>query len=228
MIHESAITIAIIGSRGYRNQDRIRAYIARIARKHPRAVIVTGAHYPRDSDKPRDRMAITATIGVDLIACEAARAVGLRTVLVPADWEAPGMARAAGLYRNAIIVQLAKHAVAFWDLNSRGTVQGMTLAHDAGKLSAIHYGNSATFPTTWHDFVCHPMGSWSIQTPEGRARPFTAGLTIGGDLSPKVIESAPILAACGLEVGLTPGQALARIQINGFELARCGQIGLIP
>lgn len=108
--------IAIIGSREYPNQDAIHAYVQRLPKS---TVIVSGL-----------------ARGVDSEARRAALEHGLNVVDVPALWVHHG--RGAGFKRNRIIIDLATHVVAFWDLQSRGTQHGLRLARDAGKPIKVY------------------------------------------------------------------------------------------
>lgn len=68
--------------------------------------------------------------GVDTYAIEAAKAHGLGTIIHDADWEKYG--RRAGPLRNEQIVADADRVVAFWNGKSRGTLNTLAIAADAG------------------------------------------------------------------------------------------------
>jgi glycerophosphoryl diester phosphodiesterase len=64
--------------------------------------------------------------GVDSWAVEAAHKTGLATEVIEADWETHG--RSAGPIRNQEIVRRSDEVAAFWDGNSRGTLNTIALA----------------------------------------------------------------------------------------------------
>ena len=77
--------------------------------------------------------------GVDSWAEVAARARGLGVEVFHADWE--GLGRKAGPIRNGQIVGASDRIVAFWDGQSRGTLNTIVQAHRAG-LPIEVYGPS--------------------------------------------------------------------------------------
>jgi hypothetical protein len=93
------VRLAIVGSRGFAELDRVRDYVAKL---HPKCTVISGG-----------------ARGVDTVAELAARARGLAVEVFHADWEGAG--RRAGLLRNRRIVESCEELVAFWDGRSPGT-----------------------------------------------------------------------------------------------------------
>lgn len=103
--------LALIGSRDYPALDLVRRFIV---------------------DLPADTVVVSGGArGVDSAAEDAARAVGLRVLVLEPDWETLG--RRAGLVRNEEVVDEVDEVVAWWDGESRGTVHALQLAVEAGK-----------------------------------------------------------------------------------------------
>ncbi|MGY4304577.1 cytochrome c peroxidase [Bradyrhizobium sp. USDA 4369] len=86
--------------------------------------------------------------GVDTWAIEAARSLGLPTLIIQADWERHG--RKAGPLRNAELVRKVDEIAAFWDGRSRGTLNTVMLALQAG-LPVQIFGENGEILVT--DFV---------------------------------------------------------------------------
>lgn len=103
--------LALIGSRDYPLPDHVRRFVLDLP--HGVVVISGGAR------------------GVDSIAEDTARAVGLEVFVLEPDWAQYG--RRAGLLRNEDVVDEADEVVAWWDGQSRGTVHALRLAVKAGK-----------------------------------------------------------------------------------------------
>lgn len=103
--------IAIVGSRDYSQLEAVRAFVDSLPKD---AVVVSG----------RGR-------GVDTAAEMRARERGLQTLIFPADWARHG--RQAGFLRNPLIVNACDQLVAFWDGESRGTADTLSLARRANK-----------------------------------------------------------------------------------------------
>lgn len=106
------MNIAIVGSRGYLNYEAVYNYVLNNFRDGD--VLVSGG-CPR---------------GADYLAERAAGALGIKTLIFPADWNRLG--KSAGFIRNADIVKNADKLVAFWDGESRGTQHVIGLANKAG------------------------------------------------------------------------------------------------
>jgi len=103
--------VAIVGSRKYTNLRKVQTYIANL---------------------PKDTTVISGGApGVDRIAEMAARRLGLKVVIYPAQWDVYG--KMAGIIRNAQIVTECDRLVAFWDNVSRGTRDSIDKARKAGK-----------------------------------------------------------------------------------------------
>lgn len=103
--------VAVVGSRDFPRLDEVRAYVASLPAD---TVIVSGG-----------------ARGVDTAAVDEARRLGMRYIVLPADWKTWG--KRAGFMRNADIVAAADEIVAFWDGVSRGTRHTIALAEAAGK-----------------------------------------------------------------------------------------------
>lgn len=102
--------IAIVGSINFSNPDLVREYVQAL----PKGVtIVSGG-----------------AKGVDTWAEEAALESGLDTLIFQADWE--GLGRRAGPIRNEQIIAHADRVVAFWNATSRGTLNSLINALNAG------------------------------------------------------------------------------------------------
>jgi hypothetical protein len=80
---------------------------------------------------PDDSLVVSGgAVGVDSWAEEAARDRGLSTLVLHANWD--GLGRKAGPLRNAEIIAHADSVVAFWNRKSRGTLNALVQARDAG------------------------------------------------------------------------------------------------
>ena len=109
--------IAIVGSRDYKNLDKVENYILQL-------------------DPANDVVISGGARGVDKVAELSAKQRGIPTVIFEANWKEFG--RSAGFRRNADIVKAADSIVAFWDGSSRGTQHTVDLARKAGKLVVIY------------------------------------------------------------------------------------------
>jgi hypothetical protein len=78
--------------------------------------------------------------GVDTIADKYAGLIGFRTHVLPAQWERPDGStdKLAGFTRNTLLVEHADRVVAFWNGESRGTLDTIRKARAAGKLHAVY------------------------------------------------------------------------------------------
>lgn len=106
--------VAVIGSRGYPHERLVRRFVETLARKDPETILVSGG-----------------ARGVDHWAEDEARHRGLKVEIYPADWE--NLGRGAGFARNTTIVENSDVVVAFWDGKSRGTLDSIKKARQAGK-----------------------------------------------------------------------------------------------
>lgn len=115
--------VAIVGSRGYPRMDDVRACVRRLAAHFAtrQGLVVVSGTEPTTS-----RLAFC----VDSVAIHEARALGVRTIVHAADWDAGG--RGAGLARNSRIVADADAVVGFWS-GTRGTADTLRKAMQAGK-----------------------------------------------------------------------------------------------
>ena len=103
--------VAIVGSRGYRNLEEVRQFVRECERS---TTIVSGG-----------------ASGVDSVAVDEARRLGMTYEVHLPDWAVHG--RAAGAIRNRVIVESADEIVAFWDGVSKGTKITIDMARAAGK-----------------------------------------------------------------------------------------------
>lgn len=103
--------VAIVGSRGYSSEQQVRRYVAALAED---TVIVSGG-----------------ARGVDTWALDEARRRGMRVVLHRPDWGRYG--KRAGFVRNSLIVRDCDRCVAFWDGQSRGTMDTVRKCEESGK-----------------------------------------------------------------------------------------------
>jgi hypothetical protein len=102
--------IAIVGSKSFTRPELVMEYVRRLPSG---AVIVSGG-----------------APGVDSAAEVAAQGSGRAVLVFDADWQKHG--RRAGPLRNAQIVENADRVVAFWNGRSRGTLNTVVLATEAG------------------------------------------------------------------------------------------------
>lgn len=107
--------VAIVGSRDF---PRLMLVVEYVHGLPPDTVVVSGGAY-----------------GVDMVAAREADKAGLVVVEYKADWETHG--KGAGMIRNTLIVEQADVVVAFWDGESRGTLDTMKKAHAASKLTRV-------------------------------------------------------------------------------------------
>ncbi len=75
--------------------------------------------------------------GVDQMAERYAKEKGIKLMLFPAEWNKYG--RAAGPIRNEEVVKLADTVIAFWDGQSKGTKNLISLAKQYNKILNIIY-----------------------------------------------------------------------------------------
>jgi len=76
--------------------------------------------------------------GVDQTAENAARARGLQVEsypVTPEQWRTLG--RKAGMLRNTVLIELSDTVVAFWDEQSKGTLDSIRKAEAANKLLCV-------------------------------------------------------------------------------------------
>lgn len=107
--------LAVIGSRGYHDRERVFAYLDKVLDKlGDRLMLVSGA----------------ATNGPDAFAEIWAKKRGVPILLFPADWS---KGKGAGHARNTKIVDAADTVVAFWDGSSPGTKDSISKAFERGK-----------------------------------------------------------------------------------------------
>ena len=110
------MNIAVVGSRGYPSREKVVNYVLAL---------------------PAGTMVISGgAVGVDSWAEEAAKKAGLSTHILPAEWSKYG--KVAGFMRNGQIVALSAKVVAFWDGESRGTLDTIKKAVKSGKPVEIY------------------------------------------------------------------------------------------
>ena len=109
------VRVAIVGSRNYKDLSEVREYVLSLPQG---TVIITGG-----------------ANGVDSVAAAAAEDAGLKVVVHAAEWALYG--KAAGPIRNRKIVEDCDKLVAFWDDESPGTKNSISLASKAGKLEKV-------------------------------------------------------------------------------------------
>lgn len=107
--------IGIVGSRDYPDLNQVREYVRTLPRG---TVVVTGG-----------------AKGVDTVAEEEARRRKLKVVVHRAQWEKH--AKSAGIIRNKVLVNDCDEVVAFWDNESAGTKNTISVASKAGKLLRV-------------------------------------------------------------------------------------------
>ena len=107
--------VAIVGSRNWREGERIADYINRLPAD---TVIISGG-----------------ARGADSMAAKIARYRGLEVVEYLPDWNANG--KAAGVMRNTTIVENADAVVAFWDGKSKGTIDTVNKALAAAHIRQV-------------------------------------------------------------------------------------------
>jgi len=115
--------VAIVGSRNYRDLDRVRRYVASL----PKGTIVVSG----------------GARGVDKTAERAAKEHGLNVCIYYPNWE---KGRGAGLARNKQIVHNCDRLVAFHDGESRGTMFTIEFAAQMSREVIV-------FPDMPADFV---------------------------------------------------------------------------
>lgn len=108
-------SVAIVGSRSWRDVRKIRAYIQ---------ALPSGTHILSGGAE-----------GADMLAQTEAKRCGFRVFVYAPDWKKYG--RAAGAVRNEEIVKSADRVVAFWDGKSKGTRITIDLAKRYGKPCEI-------------------------------------------------------------------------------------------
>lgn len=132
--------VAIVGSRGFLPLDAVGAWMR--------------------CSLPRDTIVVSGGArGVDLAALEQAHALGMVTVVYAPEWRRPDgtINRGAGFARNQLIVDQADRVVAFWDGQSRGTLDTIRRAAKAGKpVTLVRWeGTRLLVMDDWHEQTKH-------------------------------------------------------------------------
>jgi predicted Rossmann fold nucleotide-binding protein DprA/Smf involved in DNA uptake len=107
--------IAIVGSREWVDYDEVERYVGMLSTSD--IVISGGAR------------------GVDTRAVEFAKRRGLVTIVLLPDWNTHG--KAAGVIRNAQIVEQSEVVLAFWDSKSKGTLDTIRKALNAPHIKRV-------------------------------------------------------------------------------------------
>lgn len=112
--------VAIVGSRNFPNLPLVATTVQSLAKKlgKENLTIVSGG-----------------ARGVDSAAEFAAREAGVAVISIKADWDTYG--KAAGLIRNTDIINQADIVIAFWDGQSRGTMDSVRKAVEMGKKITV-------------------------------------------------------------------------------------------
>jgi hypothetical protein len=105
--------VAVVGSRTFPQLVLVKRYVERLFAKYPDAIVVSGAAQ-----------------GVDRVAENAARHLGMATDIYPADWNTHGLA--AGPIRNGVMLDNSDIVVAFIVDGSRGTADMIRQAEKRG------------------------------------------------------------------------------------------------
>ena len=109
------MTVAIVGGRNFHNRELLFEKMHQAHKKHRFTGVVSGG-----------------ATGADMLGAHWAEAVGLPLTEHFPDWEKDG--KAAAFIRNALIVDDADIIIAFWDGESRGTIDTIKKAKAKGKL----------------------------------------------------------------------------------------------
>ena len=118
------MTVGIVGSRGFANEDQVRAFVRTLPSHY--AIVSGGA------------------AGVDSWAEDEAKKRGITVLVHLADWKTYG--KRAGMIRNVLIVNDADEVHAFWDGESRGTKHSIILAKRSKKPCTVHLPVPAVEP----------------------------------------------------------------------------------
>lgn len=113
------LSVAVVGSRGFANKYLMGMWLT----AHMPAVhIISGG-----------------ARGPDTWAIDWAQLTGVPYTIYPADWDRYG--KRAGFLRNTTLVEKADWIVAFWDGKSRGTLDTIRKAHEAGKRVTVVFAS---------------------------------------------------------------------------------------
>ena len=121
--------VAVIGSRKFPDLDLVSAFVKDLP---PGTMVVSGG-----------------APGVDAAAEFAARLAHLPTLTFRADWDRFG--KSAGMRRNADIIANADKVAAFWDGESKGTLNAINLAKSNRKPLVIVYPGLQVEEVTYAD-----------------------------------------------------------------------------
>jgi len=111
-------TVAIVGSRTYKNEEELFRLMDGIYLDTLFTKIVSGG-----------------AAGADSLGAKYARIRGFTKLIIRPDWKTYG--RSAGFMRNQLIVDACDFVVAFWDGKSKGTLDTLKKAEKIGKRTII-------------------------------------------------------------------------------------------
>lgn len=140
--------VAIVGSRAFPNRDLVTRFVRALP---PGTIVVSGG-----------------ARGVDQWAEDTAVECGLETRIFHADWTSLG--RRAGPIRNAKIVAESDILIAFWDGRSRGTLNTILTAREAGLPTKIFDGDGAEVPIAHACVVAEEVGATAAWREGRRSR----------------------------------------------------------
>ena len=112
--------IAIVGSRDFSDMDFARWKIYRFL----------------DERKRQDIVVSGGARGIDSLAEEVVKQMGMTCTVYEADWQKYG--KQAGFIRNRSIINGADYIIAFWDGKSKGTKHSIDLALEQNKPIDIY------------------------------------------------------------------------------------------
>ena len=118
-----SLKLAVIGSRTFDNYELLVESIKGITKK----------------DKPFTHIVSGGAKGADKLGEQYAKEYKLETIIYYPNWQKYG--KAAGFIRNEDIIKEADEVIAFWDGQSRGTLNSINHAKKQKKLiHLIHFG----------------------------------------------------------------------------------------
>lgn len=122
--------IAIVGSRQYPRLDLVKNFV--ISLNPLQHIVISGG-----------------AIGVDQVAEETARSIGIQTEIYKADWNQYG--KSAGAIRNRTIVERADEVYAYWDEKSKGTLISINISRELNKKLFV-FGRNGILITPYMEY----------------------------------------------------------------------------
>jgi hypothetical protein len=119
--------VGVVGSRGYNSFNEMIEILDQT---------ITASRDATGYDNASPVIVSGGAAGADRMAEQYAKIKKYQYVEIPAMWAQHG--KKAGLLRNPIIVDISNVVVAFWDGNSRGTMNSIQLAQAADKALVVH------------------------------------------------------------------------------------------